>query len=81
MTNEEKAKSGELEKTNCRVAKVETVNAKHTKEHGEEEGSVEVISVSPLAGLVPGEGGVAGGVADDAWQSKALLWSLSSSVV
>ena len=56
VTNKEEAKRGELEKTDGGISEVKTVNAKHAKENGQEEGGVEVITVCPLAGLVLREG-------------------------
>ena len=56
VTDEEEAEGGELEKPNSRIAEVETINAKHAQEDGQEKSGVEVVSVGPVAGLVPGEG-------------------------
>ena len=56
VTDEEEAEGGELEKPNSRIAEVETINAKHAQEDGQEERGVEVVPVGPVAGLVLGEG-------------------------
>jgi len=56
VTDEEKAKGGEFEKSNSRITEVEAVNAEHAQEHGQEESGVKVVAVGPVAVLVPGEG-------------------------
>ena len=49
VTNEEESEGGELEQTQSRVSQVESVSSKHAQEHTEEQSSVEVIVVGPLA--------------------------------
>ena len=76
-TYEEKSKGGELEETDGRISKVESVHAEHAQKDGEEERGVEAVAVGPGAVNLAQEGRVAERLADYVGPAGAPLIRLN----